>query len=324
MFHICGIGNAVTDYNCAVSDEFLEQHSISKGGMTLVDKDTITKICNACSRDSLLVMAGGSVANSLVAAASLGASSYFVGLRGNDKAGNAFFDDMHSHNIDVLDATDTDNHTSLCLTLVTPDAQRSMCVYLGASLELSCHHINQDIVTNSIVTLIEGYILDTNKGYSITNQAISYAHNAKRLIALSLSDLFLVQRHRNHILDWIHNAMIDILIGNEDEMAHLCQVEDKKSIIDTVNAFPCKTIAITQGDKGSTIIHNKKTYTSKAIMIDKLVDTTAAGDYYCAGFMYGLTQEYPMQKVLNIATQCASEIIKHRGTRIPYPLKIQL
>lgn len=309
---VTGIGNAIVDVLCHGSDAFLEEHGLVKGTMTLVDAVEAETIYAAMGPG--LEMSGGSVANTMAGLASLGGAGAYIGKVKDDALGRVFRHDMRASGLrfDTEAAKDI-APTARCLIVVTPDGQRTMQTYLGACVELGPEDIDPATVQSAAVTYLEGYLYDPPRAKEAFVKAAEIAHAAGRKVALSLSDPFCVDRHREDFR-WLVDGHIDILFANEREIASLYETEDFDAALQEVRGR-CDIAALTRSENGSVIVAGEEVHIIDAEPVEKVVDTTGAGDLYAAGFLYGYTHGHGLARAGRIAAIAAAEVIGHMGAR---------
>ncbi|MCA1907387.1 MAG: adenosine kinase [Magnetospirillum sp.] len=311
-FHVAGIGNAIVDVLVHADDTLLNQLGLTKGVMTLIDQATADGIYDQLPPG--VECSGGSAANTIVGLASLGAKAAYVGKVKNDQLGQVFRHDIRAAGITFDTAAAEDgNSTARCFVLVTPDAQRTMLTYLGACVELTPDDVDEELIAASAVTYLEGYLYDPPAAKRAFLAASSAAHNAGRLVSLSLSDPFCVDRHRTDFADLVANH-VDILFANEAELCSLYQTDDFDAAIRASRGH-CKVAAVTRGAKGSVVVSGDDTIVVGADPVDHVVDTTGAGDLYAAGFLYGFTQGRDLATCALLGGIAAGEVISHFGAR---------
>lgn len=316
-FHVAGIGNAIVDVLVHADDTLLNQLGLTKGVMTLIDQATADGIYDQLPPG--IECSGGSAANTIVGLASLGAKAAYVGKVKNDQLGQVFRHDIRAAGI-VFDtaAAEDGNSTARCFVLVTPDAQRTMLTYLGACVELTPDDVDEALIAASEVTYLEGYLYDPPAAKRAFLAASSAAHNAGRLVSLSLSDPFCVDRHRADFADLVANH-VDILFANEAELCSLYQTDDFDTALRASRGH-CKVAAITRGALGSVVVSGDDTIVVGADPVDQVVDTTGAGDLYAAGFLHGFTQGRDLATCALLGGVAAGEVISHFGARPERPL----
>lgn len=311
-YDIVGIGNAIVDVLTRTEEDFLRVHKINKGTMTLIEADQAEALYAKMGPG--MEMSGGSVANTIAAIASLGGKAGYIGKVANDQLGKVF-----RHDIEALGVTfntaplDAGAPTARCLILITPDAQRTMCTYLGACVWISPTDLDENMIKNSKVTLLEGYLFDRNRAKQAFRKAGEIAAAAGRKTALTLSDPFCVDRHRDEFLDLVKNN-VDILFANEAEIYSLYKTEDFNEAVYFARQ-DCELSVLTRSAKGSVIVTKDGTIEVSAAKVDKVVDTTGAGDMYAAGFLYGLTQGHDLAECGRMASIAAAEVLGHVGAR---------
>ena len=316
MYEILGIGNAVTDILVEVDNNFISKHNLSPGTMKLVNEDFIKSLLEELKVNN--VMAGGSVANTLSTISSLGGKCAFIGSRKNDKYGKLFTDSMSSKDIKLINKENVEGKaSSVCLVLITPDGERTMCTYLGASNELKNKDIQEDILKNTKLVYLEGYLFDLQEAKDIFYYIVNNASHFGYKVALSLSDSFCVDRHREDFLKLI-NKNISILFSNTNEIESLYECERKKAM--NKAAKTTEIVIATMGKNGSSLYKG-----SEYIEIDSYEaiakDTTGAGDNYAAGFLHSFIQGNTLKEAMLAGSFCAAEIVKIIGARQNADLK---
>lgn len=309
---IVGIGNAIVDVLSKTEDSFLTTHQLNKGSMTLIEEDQAEALYQKMGPGT--AVSGGSAANTIAAFAAMGGKAGFIGKVSNDQLGTVFRHDICATGVSFDTATLEDGpSTARCLILITPDAQRTMCTFLGACVWLAPSDLDEAMISQAGITYLEGYLFDRPRAKQAFQRACEVAHAAGKKVALSLSDSFCVERHRDEFLDLVENH-IDILFANEDEIKALYQVDTLEEAIYHVRQH-CELAALTQSAKGSVIVTEKETIQIDAAPVDKVVDTTGAGDMYAAGFLFGLTRDMPLAECGRLASLAAAEVISHVGAR---------
>jgi len=311
---VVGIGNAIVDVLTQVEEEFLEVYNLKKGSMTLIDEKIAKELYLKIKINEEI--SGGSAANTIAGLASLGKKTAFIGKVSNDSLGNSF--DYGLSCIGVkCSAIKEDNgpSTARCIILVTPDAQRTMCTFLGVAGELNLNdiRINKDIIANSKILYLEGYLWDKPHAKVAIREAIKIAKENKAKVAFSLSDSFCVQRHKEEFLELIKNDL-DIIFANENEIISLFEKKDFDSTIyDCINHDAIW--ALTRSEKGSTIIFKNEIHQIGIEKVENLIDTTGAGDLYAAGFLNGYLENKDLKTCGIMGSIAAAEIISHFGAR---------
>lgn len=316
-FHVVGIGNAIVDVLAKADDAFLESNEMIKGGMTLIDEITAGNLYGMMNAP--MEQSGGSAANTIAAMASLGANCAFVGKVCDDLLGKRFTDAIHEIGVtfETPAAQDTTS-TARCLIFVTPDAQRTMLTYLGTCVELGPRDIDPDIIADAQITYLEGYLWDPEDAKEAFIRAATIAHEAGNKVALSLSDPFCVDRHRDGFLKLLEGH-VDILFANEIEITSLYQVDEFDDALQYVRGH-CEIAALTRSEKGSVVVSGDEVHVVDAEPITSVVDTTGAGDAYAAGFLYGLTHHLGLRDAAHVGGIAAAEVIGHMGARPAEPL----
>ena len=315
---VLGIGNAIVDVIARADDAFLSQHALPKGGMTLIDSDQAHRLYEAMGPAT--EMSGGSVANTMAGLASLGGRGAFVGKVRNDQLGGIFRHDIQATGVAYeTPSAGTGLPTARCLVFVTPDAQRTMATFLGASTELGPDDLDHAQIAQAKVTYLEGYLWDAPAAKQAFVEAAKAAHEAGNRVALSLSDGFCVDRHRDSFLDLVANH-VDILFANEDEITKLYQVETFDDALQHVRGH-CEVAALTRSENGSLVLSGEEVHVVDAKKPERLADTTGAGDLYAAGFLYGFTQGHSLPDCGRLGAAAAAEVISHIGARPEMPLK---
>lgn len=311
-FHVVGLGNAIVDVLAHAEDDFLIAHGIEKGAMTLVDEDRATQLYDALGQT--VQVSGGSAANTIAGIGSLGGKAAFVGKVRNDQLGTAFTHDIRSLGVTFdTAAADRGPATGRCLIVVSPDAQRSMSTYLGAAQNLTPDDVDVEVISKSAITYLEGYLWDPPAAKEAFLKAAKAAHDANRLVALTLSDSFCVDRYREEFRDLV-KGNVDILFANEAEILSLYEVDTFDDALQTVRG-ECRIAALTRSEAGSVIVVDGEVHVVDAEKPSALVDTTGAGDQFAAGFMFGLATGRTPVECGRMGSICASEVISHMGPR---------
>ncbi|CAN5278408.1 adenosine kinase [soil metagenome] len=315
---VLGIGNAIVDVLSHADDDVILAHGLPKGSMTLIDAERA---------DALYVdtgpgveISGGSGANTIVGAASFGAEVAFVGKVRDDQLGATFTHDIRAAGVLFETAPLTEGPaTARCLVMVSPDGQRTMSTYLGAAVELGPEDIDTELVGRAKITYLEGYLWDPPRAKEAFRTAMAAAHARDRKVALTLSDTFCVERHREEFRALVEND-VDILFANEDEVRALYEVATLDEALSLVLGR-CEIVAVTRSEKGSYVWAGESFHEVPAERVEKIVDTTGAGDSYAAGFLYGLTHGLELPVCARLGSIAAAEIISHFGARPQIDLK---
>ncbi len=317
-FDVLGIGNALVDVLAHSTDDFLSQNGINKGAMNLIDAARATDLYG--KMEPAVEISGGSAANTMVGVAELGGRAAYIGKVKADQLGEVFAHDIRAAGVgfDVTAATEGEP-TGRCLIMVTPDAQRSMNTFLGASSTLEPADVRADDVAASEVTYLEGYLFDPAPAREAFYKAANIAHEAGRKVSLTLSDPFCVDRYRAEFLHLIETE-VDILFANEAELKSLYQTE---SFDDGLQALMhhCPMAGLTRSEHGSVVLWNDEVHVISAYPVDQVVDTTGAGDAYAAGFLFGLAKGKDAKTCGQLGSLAASEVISHFGARPEADLK---
>lgn len=313
---VLGIGNAIVDVLAQTGDEFLTAHGLAKGTMTLIDGERAEHLYAAMGEAAgeRRECSGGSAANTIAGLASLGARAGYIGKVRDDALGEVFARDIRALGVTFETGRARDGAgTARCLILVTPDAQRTMQTYLGASGSLGPDDVDEALVADAQITYLEGYLWDPPGAKQAFRKAVRVAHGAGRMVALSLSDPFCVERHRDEFRELVEND-VDILFANEAEITSLYQARDFDAALQHVRSLS-SLCALTRSAKGSVVVYGEEIHVIDAAPVQKVVDTTGAGDLYAAGFLYGMTRSLDLRRCGEIAGICAAEVISHVGAR---------
>jgi len=317
-FDVLGIGNAIVDVISRADDAFLAAHALTKGSMMLIDEARAETLYAAMGPG--IEVSGGSCGNTMAGVASLGGKGAYIGKVKQDQLGAVFTHDLRSIGVtfDTPQASSGPS-TARCLILVTPDAQRTMNTYLGACTGLGPGDIDTRLVAGARVTYVEGYLWDEPEAKKAVLKAFDAAHAAGRLVSITLSDSFCVDRYRDEFRALVRDK-IDILFGNEAEIKSLYQVDSFEKALEATRKEG-KIAALTRSEKGSVVIKGNETHAVPAAPVKKVVDTTGAGDLYASGFLYGFTRGKPLAECARLGGIAAAEIISHVGPRPETPLK---
>ena len=311
-YDVTGVGNAIVDVLSPTEDTFLQEHGLDKGMMTLIDTDRARQLYDAMGPG--VEVSGGSAANTLAGLASLGGNGAYIGKVRNDTLGGVFHHDINAIGVDYRTPAATDgDSTARCLIFVTPDAQRTMQTYLGISIRLGPGDIDEEVIRDSQITYLEGYLFDPPEAKQAFVKAAEIAHAAGCKVALTLSDPFCVDRHRAEFMHLI-SGHVDIVFANEDETKSLFEVDDFDTALQHMRGH-CEIAAMTRSEKGSVIVAGDEVHVVDAAPVDRVVDTTGAGDLFAAGFLYGLTRGRDLADCGRIGGLAAAEIISHYGAR---------
>jgi sugar/nucleoside kinase (ribokinase family) len=316
-YHVAAIGNAIVDVLVHADEALLADLALAKGVMTLIDADAADRIYDRLPPG--VECSGGSAANTVVGVAGLGGRAAYMGKVRDDQLGQVFRHDIRTAGVafDTVPAA-AGPSTARCFVLVTPDAQRTMLTYLGACVELTPEDVDEATIAAAAVTYLEGYLYDPPLAKRAFLKAADAAHKAGRLVALSLSDPFCVDRHRAAFLELVADH-VDILFANEAELISLYRAGDVDDALRRVRGH-CRVAAITRGARGSVVVTEDDVVVVGADAVDRVVDTTGAGDLYAAGFLAGFTQGRELAACAMLGGIAAGEVIGHIGARPEQPL----
>ena len=306
---ILGIGNAIVDVICKVDDKYLSDNGLTKSTMKLVDEIEFKKLLSTLRIED--TVSGGSVANSIVGLSQLGNDVGFIGKVNDDDLGQKYEDGLKKENVDYFYQKRKEKlPTGTCLILITPDSERTMCTFLGTAGKINENDVDMNSIKNSELTFLEGYLWDEGEPKSAFDKAIKSSNK----VAMSLSDLFCVERHKRHFLDLVKNKL-DITFANEQEVTSLIGAKNFEEVVSFSQKLE-KLIVITRGEKGSiAIIKNEVTeFESKKNL--KIVDLTGAGDLFAAGFLHGYINNLTIRESLEKGTDMSSKIIQKIGARL--------
>lgn len=311
-FDVVGIGNAIVDVIAHAQDGLLQQNGLVKGAMTLIEAERAEALYGLMG--SAIEASGGSAANTMAGLASLGGRAAFIGKVRNDQLGGIFRHDIHAAGVHFESAPATAGlPTARCLIFVTPDAQRTMQTFLGASVDLGPADVDPNLIAATAVTYLEGYLWDRPEAKAAFQRAAEFAHKAGRKVALTLSDPFCVDRHRADFLRLIAGH-VDVLFANEAEIKSLYQTENFDDALAQTRAH-VEVAALTRSEKGAVIVAGQEVHAVSAEPVARVVDTTGAGDLYAAGFLFGYTRGLPLATCGRIGAIAAAEVISHYGAR---------
>ncbi len=314
-YDVVGLGNAIVDVIASVSEGFLTSHGIRKGGMTLIEQDTVNALSAAFAGNCRRI-AGGSGANTIAGIQSFGGKTGYIGKIAKDDYGAFFRKEMERVKIDFhtppLEGEDVPS-TACCMICVTPDGERSMSTFLGASTEFSPDDVDADLIQNSNILYLEGYLFDKPDAKRAFVHAAAIARKAERRVALTLSDSFCVDRHREAFRHLIHGH-VDLLFANEAELLSLYETDDFDAAIESLRE-DASLAAVTRSEKGSVVITPDEVIAVPAEKVSKVVDATGAGDQYAAGFLYGYARNRRIRDCAKLGHIAAAEVISHYGPR---------
>jgi sugar/nucleoside kinase (ribokinase family) len=317
QYDVTAIGNAIVDVLAQSEDTFLEEQKLPKGAMSLIDASDAERLYGIMGPG--VERSGGSAANTAAGLAGLGARVGFIGKVSADQLGEVFEHDIRAVGVEFNTPPLTDGpSTARCLIFVTPDAQRTMQTFLGACTAFSAKDVDEEMIKNSKVLYMEGYLWDAPHAIDGLLKAIDVAKAAGTKVSFTTSDAFCVGRFRDQFLDLIQNH-IDILFANESEILSLFETEDFDEAIEKVRPM-CEVAAVTRSEKGAVIVSGSETHKVDAQKVN-VVDTTGAGDAFAAGFLYGYTQGKSLDVCGKLGVALASEAISHYGARAETDLK---
>ena len=306
---ILGIGNAIVDVLCKVDDDFLVKNSLTKSTMKLIDEDEFKTLLSLINIEE--TVSGGSVANSIVGLSQLGNNVGFIGKVSDDNLGQKYEDGLKKEKVNYLYSKKKEPiPTGSCLILITPDSERTMCTYLGTAGKINDQDIEESTIKNSEITFLEGYLWDEGEPKKAFDKAITYSNK----VAMSLSDLFCVERHKEHFLELAKNKL-DIIFANEQEIISLIDANSFEEIV-TFSKQIKKNVVITRGDKGALSILNNELIECEAQKNLNIKDLTGAGDLFAAGYLHGIINNLSIKECLIKGTELSSKIIQKIGARI--------
>jgi len=306
---ILGIGNAIVDVICKVEDIYLTNNGLIKSTMKLVDEFEFKKLLSSLKIEE--TVSGGSVANSIVGLSKLENKVGFIGKVNDDDLGNKYEEGLKNENVEyIYSKKKGELPTGTCLILITPDSERTMCTFLGTSGKINENDVNINSVKNSEITFLEGYLWDEGDPKKAFEKAIKYSNK----VAMSLSDLFCVERHKLHFLNLVKNKL-DITFANEQEIMSLINAKNFNEVI-TFGKKLGKTIIITRGEKGSVAISKNEVVECDSEKNLKIIDLTGAGDLFAAGFLHGYINNLTIKESLKKGTEMSSKIIQKIGARL--------
>jgi len=306
---ILGIGNAIVDVICRVDDNFITQNNLTKSTMKLVDESEFKKILSTLKIEETI--SGGSVANSIVGLSQLGNKVGFIGKISDDNLGYKYEEGLKKENVKYFYSKKKEAiPTGTCLILITPDSERTMVTFLGIAGKINENDIDPNVIKNSEILFLEGYLWDEGE----PKKAFEKAINNSNKVAMSLSDLFCVQRHKPHFLNLVKNKL-DITFANEQEIMSLIDVKKFEDVIDFAKKVE-RLIVITRGDKGAVAINKNEVEECSAKNNLKIKDLTGAGDLFAGGFLHGLINNKPIKESLQNGTDMSSKVIQIIGARL--------
>jgi adenosine kinase len=317
-YDVLGLGNAIVDVLSRADDDFLAKQAMRKGSMSLIDEARAAEIYEVMG--PAVEISGGSAANTIVGAAGFGARAAFIGRVKDDSLGNVFAHDIRAAGVAFDTAPSAEGpSTGRCYVLVTPDGERTMHTFLGAAQDLHPRDIDEQAVASAAITYLEGYLWDPPHAKDAFRKAATVAHEAQRLVALSLSDAFCVDRWRDEFLHLLRAGTVDLLFCNEAELHSLYQTADFDTAVTALRA-DAKRAVVTRSAEGCIVVEGQQTLTVPAFPVETVVDTTGAGDLFAAGFLFGTARGLGDERAARLGALAAAEVISHIGARPEKPL----
>ena len=307
---ILGIGNAIVDVICKVDDNFIEQNNLTKSTMKLFfDENEFKNLIKNLKIEK--TVSGGSVANSIVGISQLGDEVGFIGKVSDDEFGSNYEEGLKNEKVKYFyNKKKEELPTGTCLILVTPDTERTMCTFLGTAGKINENDVSSDVIKKSEIVFLEGYLWDEGEPKKAFDKAINHANK----VAMSLSDLFCVDRHKPHFLNLVKNKL-DITFANEQEITSLIEAKNFDEVINFSKKLN-KLIIITRGDKGAVAVNGEEIVESDIQKNLKIIDLTGAGDLFAAGFLHGYINKFSTKQCLEKGTEMSSKVIQQIGARL--------
>ena len=306
---ILGIGNAIVDVICKVDDNFIKQNNLTKSTMKLVNEAEFKKLLSTLKIEE--TVSGGSVANAIVGLSQLGNKVGFIGKVSDDNFGEKYEEGLKKENVEYFySKKKEDLPTGTCLIFVTPDSERTMCTFLGTAGKINENDVNSEAIKKSEILFLEGYLWDEGEPKKAFDKAINNANK----VAMSLSDLFCVDRHKPHFLNLVKNKL-NITFANEQEITSLIEAKNFNEVIDFSKQLN-KLVVITRGEKGAIAINGEEISESDVKKNLKIVDLTGAGDLFAAGFLHGHVNKLSTKECLEKGTEMSSKVIQQIGARL--------
>jgi len=307
---ILGIGNAIVDVICKVDDNFIEQNNLTKSTMKLFfDENEFQSLLKKLTIEK--TVSGGSVANSIVGISQLGNKAGFIGKISDDEFGSNYEEGLKKENVEYFYSKKREElPTGTCLILVTPDSERTMCTFLGTAGKINENDVSSDAIKKSEIIFLEGYLWDEGEPKKAFDKAINNANK----VAMSLSDLFCVDRHKPHFLNLVKNRL-DITFANEQEITSLIEAKNFEEVINFSKQLN-KLVIVTRGEKGAVAINGNEVVESDIQKNLKIIDLTGAGDLFAAGFLHGYINKLSTKECLEKGTEMSSKIIQQIGARL--------
>jgi sugar/nucleoside kinase (ribokinase family) len=318
-YDVVGIGNAIVDVIARAEEDFLIAHGMPKGGMQLIDEARARAIYDEMG--PAIEISGGSAANTIVGVASFGARAAFVGRVKDDELGYTFAHDIRAAGVAFTTPFAVDGpSTGRCYILVTPDGERTMNTYLGVAQHLAPEDVDAELIAASTITYLEGYLWDPRNAKEAFRRAAALAHGAERLVALSLSDAFCVDRWREEFRELVRGGTVDILFANEAELKSLYQTADFATAAAALRQ-EARLAVVTRSEHGCVVVNSGGIEQVAAFPVERVVDTTGAGDLFAAGFLVGLARNASHETAARLGALAAAEVIGHLGARPETSLK---
>ena len=318
-FDVLGIGNAIVDVIARTDDDFLVAQKMQKGGMALIDEARATAIYDAMG--PAIQISGGSAANTIAGIASFGARAAFVGKVKDDEVGRIFHHDITKAGVTFETRAAADGpSTARSYIMVTPDGERTMNTFLGAAQNLHSKDIDEKQIADAAITYLEGYLWDPQDAKAAFLKAAKIAHDARRMVALTLSDAFCVDRYRGEFLKLLRDGVVDLLFANEAELKSLYETADFDAAMAALRR-DAKLSAVTRSEKGCVVVSPEKIEAVPAAPVQRVVDTTGAGDLFAAGFLAGIARGRDHVTAGKLGALAAAEVIQHLGARPETSLK---
>jgi fructokinase len=307
---ILGIGNAIVDVICKVNDSFIDQNNLTKSTMKLFfDENEFKSLLNNLKIEKTI--SGGSVANSIVGLSQLGDKVGFIGKVSDDNFGNKYEEGLKKENVEYFYSKKKEElPTGTCLILVTPDSERTMCTFLGTAGKINENDVSSEAIKKSEIIFLEGYLWDKGDPKKAFDKAINDANK----VAMSLSDLFCVDRHKPHFLNLV-KSKLDITFANEQEITSLIEAKNFSEVVDFSKQLN-KLIVITRGEKGAVAINGEEIFESDVKKNLNIIDLTGAGDLFAAGFLHGYINGLETKECLEKGTEMSSKVIQQVGARL--------
>ena len=312
-YDVLGIGNAIFDVLVQTDEGFLAKHGMTKGGMALIDEARAAAIYQ--DMGPAVEMSGGSAANTIVGVANLGARAAYIGKVRDDQIGRMYIHDIRAAGVAFETRPAAEGPATGCsYILVTADGERTMNTYLGAAQDLTPADVDPAQVAASALLYLEGYLWDPANAKAAFVKAATIAHEAGRQVALTLSDAFCVDRYRGEFLDLTRNGTVDLVFANEAELRSLYQTSDFDTALTQIRA-DARLAVVTRSERGCVVASKEGVTAVPAFAVDKIVDTTGAGDLFAAGFLFGLVRGVGHQMAARLGALAAAEVIQHIGAR---------